>query len=581
MLIFRSFCVTLLLAASCFAAPIPSGTSVAATPTSAAAPVTEPTDALKRALRNVTGLARDDRGWRTSLEKTYSLRAWQPLWTSIAGPTHSAQAIISVLSRAADFGLTVRDYDVAAIAARAQTLVSESARSASERAQFDALLSLATARFISDVHAGRVNPRSLGHDLDVPHAALDVGTAVAAVASSGDVAAVVADFEPSFHHYDLLKTALARYRLLASDPTLTILPMLPTRSIKLGDTYSGAAALRHLLHVLGDLPAPPRPASANAPANANAAATAEANAADSNTLFDESLAAGLRSFQERHGLAADGTLGAGTYAALTTPLSTRVRQIEMSLERSRWLPPQLSSPPILVNIPQFRLFAFYTTADREDLLLQMNVIVGKTFTRNNTPVFAADMRYVVVRPYWDVPASIVRNEVLGKMRADPAWLARNHFEIVSGDGDDGRILTANAANIDALAAGQLRLRQQPGAGNSLGVAKLMFPNSHNVYLHGTPAQQLFAQTRRAFSHGCIRVEDPLGLVAFVLRDQPQWTRARLEELAKLDHPTRISLTQPLRVFIMYATAIATESGRVLFFEDIYGLDRKLAAQLGR
>ena len=258
-----------------------------------------------------------------------------------------------------------------------------------------------------------------------------------------------------------------------------------------------------------------------------------------------------------------------------------MRQIELSLERLRWLPPQLNSPPILVNIPQFRLFAFYTTADREDLLLQMNVIVGKTFTRNNTPVFAADMRFVVIRPYWDVPATILRSEFLPKIRANPEWLVRNHFEIVAGEADDGRIVPASADSIDALARGQLRLRQKPGADNSLGIAKLMFPNRHNVYLHGTPAQGLFAEARRAFSHGCVRVEDPLGLAAFVLRDQPLWTRARLEEAAKLERPTRIALTQPLRVFIIYATALVAESGRVHFFEDIYGHDRRLAAQLAR
>jgi murein L,D-transpeptidase YcbB/YkuD len=289
----------------------------------------------------------------------------------------------------------------------------------------------------------------------------------------------------------------------------------------------------------------------------------------------------LRSFQERHGLLADGALGAGTYAALTTPLGVRVRQIELSLERSRWLPPQLNSPPILVNIPQFRLFAFYTTVDSENLLLQMNVIVGKTFPRNHTPVFAADMRFVVVRPYWDVPSSIVRDEFLPKIRAHPGWLASNRFELVRGEGDDGAVLPATSENIAALAAGALRMRQLPGDNNSLGVAKLLFPNKYNVYLHGTPAQALFAANRRAFSHGCVRVEDPLALAAFVLRDQPQWTRDKLEEAAKLDRPTRIALTRPLRVFILYATAIATESGRVLFFEDIYGHDRKLNAQLAR
>ena len=498
----------------------------------------------------------------------YTSRQGQPLWSSNAGANRSAQAMIALLGRASDYGLEVRDYDPVALLARAQAMALVGGAGLVARSQFDAMLSLASARFIADLHSGRVNPRAVGHDLDVPHANLDVAAAVAGAAGSSDLTGVIADFEPAFRHYELLKTALSRYRGLATDLTLTQLPALPSRSVLPGQAYVGAAALRRLLQALGDLPAA-------------AGGAAAGGAASADPVLDDSLATGLRGFQERHGLENDGTLGAGTFAALTTPLSTRVRQIELSLERLRWLPPQLNSPPILVNIPQFRLFAFYTTADREDLLLQMNVIVGKTFTRNNTPVFAADMRFVVIRPYWDVPATILRSEFLPKIRANPEWLVRNHFEIVAGEADDGRIVPASADSIDALARGQLRLRQKPGADNSLGIAKLMFPNRHNVYLHGTPAQGLFAEARRAFSHGCVRVEDPLGLAAFVLRDQPLWTRARLEEAAKLERPTRIALTQPLRVFIIYATALVAESGRVHFFEDIYGHDRRLAAQLAR
>ena len=565
--------VSLCSAAPLLPAPAPAATIISSTPLAAA---------LNSALAQTPGLARDDRRWRGSLVGSYAARAWQPLWSTSAGVTRNAIRMIELLGRAADYGLDLRDYDPAGLTARAQAMGLVGAAGDTARAQFDAALSLAAARFLSDLHSGRVAPRSVGHDLDVPHAAIDVGAAVAGAAGSGDLPGVIADFEPAFRHYDLLKAALARYRQLATDPTLTQLPPLATRSVKPGQPYAGASALRRLLQALGDMPADKAVKASAVPASAVvAAAPTSATAPDAANLLDDALVAGLRNFQQRHGLQDDGALGAGTYAALTTPLSTRVRQIELSLERSRWLPPQLSSPPILVNIPQFRLFAFYTTADTEALLLQMNVIVGKTFSTHNTPVFAADMRFVVIRPYWDVPSTILHSEFMGKIRANPGWVARNRFEIVRGEGDDGAIMEASAENIEALAQGRYRLRQQPGDSNSLGIAKLMFPNRHNVYLHGTPAQGLFAQSRRAFSHGCVRVEDPLALAAFVLRDQPQYSRAKLEELARLDHPTRIPLTQPLRVFIMYATSIATESGRVLFFEDIYGHDRKLAARLAR
>ena len=549
--------------------------------------------AMRTAVAQTRGLKRDDPRWRDALLAAYEKRAWLPMWSQPSGVGASARALLTHLQAAADLGLDPAEYGVQALQIQAAALAATSSPSTAARCTFDAALSLAAARFISDLHSGRISPRTVGHDLDVPHAALDIGTAIAAVAGSGDVGAVIADYEPAFRHYVLLKTALAHYRELATDATLTQLPPLPARSVKPGERYAGVAALRKLLGALGDLPAVAEPVAAAAapppsaaptaapPASPSAAPSTPSQVPAANDLLDDSLVAALRHFQERHGLRPDGTLGAGTFTALTTPLSQRVRQIELSLERSRWLPPTLDSPPILVNIPQFRLFGFYTTDDRESLLLQMNVIVGKTFPRNNTPVFAADMRFVVIRPYWDVPSTILRDEFLPKIRANPGWLARNRFELVAGQGDDSPVVPASAENIAALARGALRLRQLPGDSNSLGIAKLMFPNRHNVYLHGTPAQGLFAEPRRAFSHGCVRLEDPLSMAAFVLRDQPQWTREKLVELARLDRPTRIPLTRPLRVFIFYATAIATEAGNVLFFEDIYGHDRKLTAALAK
>jgi murein L,D-transpeptidase YcbB/YkuD len=431
--------------------------------------------------------------------------------------------------------------------------------------ELDLQMSIAVAHFVSDLHAGRIAPRELGHDLDVPHATLDARVAVAALAGSRDTGTLLDDFEPGFHHYDLLKQALARYRPLAADPSLTQLPALPSRTVRPGERYAGAPALRRLLQALADLPTAPTAASTALP----------------DESLDATLVEGLKKFQDRHGTNIDGALGPATFRLLTTPLTQRVRQIEYSLERARWLPPRLAAPPILVNIPQFRLFAFSGTTDYENTLLQMRVVVGKVYPRNNTPVFAADMRYLVLRPYWDVPRTILLNEFMPRISANPAWIANNQFEIVAGEGDDGRVMSATPENIAALQAGSLRLRQKPGGSNALGIAKLMFPNRHNVYLHGTTAQGLFAEARRAFSHGCVRLEDPLQLVEFVLRNEQGWDRAAIDAAVQAGKPRRINLTTPVRVFIMYATAIATEAGEVLFFEDIYGHDARLASALAR
>ncbi len=481
------------------------------------------------------------------------------LWFAAGRPTASALRALAELTTAETRGLDPADYELPALR---ELLTSPTAPADPQALRaLEQRLSRTVAHLVADLHAGRIAPREVGHDLDAPHAALDLSVAVRALAGARDPKAVLDDFEPGFQHYDLLKAALRRYRELALDTTLTNLPPLPTRTVKPGESYAGAAALRRLLTALGDLPS-------------------GAAAADDTTI-DATLTEALRKFQDRHGVNIDGALGAATFRLLTTPLTRRVRQIEYSLERARWLPPRLDSPPILVNIPQFRLFAFSTASDREDTLLQMKVVVGKIYPRNNTPVFAADLRYIVLRPYWDVPRSILRDELLPRIEANTAWLAANNFEIVAGAGDDGKVAAATPDNIAALRAGTLRLRQKPGGGNALGVAKFLFPNSHNVYLHGTTAQGLFAEARRAFSHGCIRVEDPLRLAEFVLRNDPNWNRAALDAAAMNSTSRRINLATPVRVFIMYATAIATEAGNVLFFEDIYGHDAKLGAALAR
>jgi len=260
--------------------------------------------------------------------------------------------------------------------------------------------------------------------------------------------------------------------------------------------------------------------------------------------------------------------------------ATNVRKIELTLERWRWLP-AFRSPPIIVNIPEFRLFAFQTTADRAANILQMDVIVGRTFPRTRTPVFVADMTSVIFRPYWDVPRSIMLREELPKIRANPAYLAAQHLEIVRGDTDAATPMPPTPASIEALASGVARLRQRPGPDNALGLIKFDLPNRYDVYLHSTPAQQLFLRQRRAFSHGCIRVSDPVALAALVLRDTPgEWTPARIEAAMNGAQTFRVRLAHPVRVIILYGTVLAKEDGEVLFFHDIYGQDRRLERLLG-
>jgi murein L,D-transpeptidase YcbB/YkuD len=500
-----------------------------------------------------------DYGATQALRSVYTQRADAPLWSRDGHATAQAQALVRALQGADSYGLQRADYGGDALA-QLSAPSGATATDARPWARFDVQLSAAALRFMSDLHFGRVEPTSAGYNLRAMHQSLDLAGSLTALADSADVGRSIAAIEPPFHHYALLKSSLTRYLDLAQHPELKDLPALGN-SLKPGDPYAGAPALRRLLVALGDLPQ-----------------TDVAAAED--TTFTPELSDGVRAFQLRHGIAPDGVLGKGTFKVLTTSFAKRVRQIDLTLERWRWLPP-FETPPIIVNIPQFRLFAFRTPEDRVADILQMDVIVGKTYPRTQTPVFESDMRYVVFRPYWDIPPSILRNEMLPKIRANPGYLAAQRLQIVNGQGDNSPVVPPSPEAIAGLASGKLRLRQMPGADNALGLVKFMFPNTYNVYLHSTPAQRLFKESVRAFSHGCIRVSDPLALATYVMRDEPGgWTREKIDAAMNGDKTVRVNLQQPIRVLILYGTALATEAGPILFFDDLYGLDKKLERQLG-
>jgi L,D-transpeptidase YcbB len=501
-----------------------------------------------------------DYGAAQALRDVYAQRADEPLWSRGGQATAQAQALLHELQRADAYGLQREDYAGDGIARLTQNPSGGASADAARWGRFDVQLSGAALRFVSDLHYGRVKPKSAGFNLQEMHQPVDLGAALTGLAATTDVEKAIVAIEPPFHHYALLKSALTRYLDLVQHPELKSLPPIG-RSLKPGDPYAGAAPLRRLLVALGDLPA-------------GSAAVAE------ETTFSPELSDGVRAFQLRHGLPPDGVLGKSTFTVLTTSFAKRVRQIDLTLERWRWLPP-FATPPIIVNIPQFRLFAFRTTEDRVADILQMDVIVGKTYPRTQTPVFESDMRYVVFRPYWDVPPGILRNEMLPKIRANPGYLAAQRLQIVNGQGDDSPVVPPSPAAIEALAAGKLRLRQMPGEDNALGLVKFMFPNTYNVYLHSTPAHRLFKETVRTFSHGCIRVSDPLALATHVMRDEPGgWTREKIDATMNGPKTVRVNLQHPITVLILYGTALATEAGPILFFDDIYGYDRKLESQLG-
>ena len=256
--------------------------------------------------------------------------------------------------------------------------------------------------------------------------------------------------------------------------------------------------------------------------------------------------------------------------AVDAPSQWRVRQIELSLERLRWLPRLPPQRVLAVNIPMFRIWGM---GDPSARTFSSEVIVGRAL-RTRTPMLVEQMEYVIFRPYWNIPMSIVRGEILPALRRKAGYLQREAMEIVSGESDTARPVPITTDNIERLRRGELRLRQRPGPRNALGLIKFVFPNDENVYIHDTPAPELFSRARRDFSHGCIRVADPVGLAEWVLSTEQGWSRERIVAATSGADSTRVDLSRPIPVILFYLTAMPI-GGVVHFADDIYGHDARL------
>jgi L,D-transpeptidase YcbB len=480
-------------------------------------------------------------------------------WFEQGEPHEAAASAVEAIAGAREHALDPADYDSERIQAEWKRLSVSPAAEPTERALFDLALSVGLLREIRDVHQGRVDPKDVDWGFDVSPKALDRGALLREARDRMGIASLLDDLEPSFPHYKRNRKTLARYRGLAEAGEPESVPELPKGRKKLepGESWEGLSPLRARLRVFGDL--------------------AEGSA-DDRTIYDETLVEAVKRFQARHILDADGVIGSATIEALNVPLSARVRQLELAMERGRWLPGLDERPTVFVNVPLFRLWASDPVG--EDEPLRMKVVVGKSLG-HNTPIFAQEMAYVIFRPYWNPPYGILTKEILPHARRDPAYLEKENFEIVATGDDDAAAIPASPETLDAVGAGRLYLRQKPGPQNSLGLAKFIFPNRENVYMHGTPAPHLFAKTRRDFSHGCIRLEDPARLAEWVLRDVSGWDRARIDAAMQAERPARVNLPEPLRVVIFYDTVHVNSDNVVHFVSDVYGHDRVLDEALRR
>ena len=493
------------------------------------------------------------------VKKFYEFNGYALWWVKEMEPTAQARQAIASMLQAGQKGLSADDYDGSRWSGRLANLKPATHEpTEADAVKFDLALTVSMMRYISDLHIGRVNPKHFAFALDDESKRYDLAEFLKDhVVDGNDVAGVVAQVEPPYPGYRRTIQALATYMELATKDDGEQLPPIQ-KAIGPGDPYPGVPRLTRLLKLVGDLPA-----DANVPADSQ--------------IYEGALVDALKIFQRRHGRDPSGRIDAQTLADLNVPLSRRVEQMRLTLERWRWMPDSYQKSPIVANIPEFRLRAY----DKDfNIAVTMNVVVGKSY-RHNTPVFNDSMKYVVFRPYWEVPYSITRAELIPHILRDPDYLAKKGFEVVDSRQTVVTAGTVTSEVLTQLRAGKLFVRQKPGPTNALGRVKFLFPNSYNVYMHDTPSPELFAKSRRDFSHGCIRLERPADLALWVLRDNPGWDAERIQAALNGATSQQVNLVHPIPVLILYATVIVLEDGLVHFYDDIYGHDAALEKVLAK
>lgn len=291
---------------------------------------------------------------------------------------------------------------------------------------------------------------------------------------------------------------------------------------------------------------------------------------DKTPIFTLALAKAVFNFQQRLGLPENGKIDSATLTELNRTVDFRIKQMIINLERLRWVAVEVEKDYVLVNIPEYKLHVF----EDEKVVWETNVVVGKE--AKQTSVFRGSISQIVLNPYWNVPTSIVREEILPKLKRNASYLNKNNMELVAG----GKVINASKINWNKYSTTiPFEVRQKPGLENSLGKMKFLFPNGFNIYLHDTPSKELFDRNKRDFSHGCIRVENPKKLAVYLLRKDKNWSQEKIDEVLKTTDETKITVSPKIPVYITYFTAWVDSKGELNFRNDVYNLDDQLAKEI--
>lgn len=491
------------------------------------------------------------------LEALYKATDYHLLWLGNVEAEKNILEVLNLLDSAAVNGLDPANYDSQMLRQKLPSALSVASDNYKQLAVYDTAISLTLLRFLHDLHYGRVNPQGINYKLKLSERKLiDLPALIKESLARGTIKQLPLLVEPKLHQYQKLKSALATYRLLARKSPPFQLRI--EKTINPGGNLRQIGELQQFLAAIGDVP------------------VESYSDTKKSTRYTGKIVAGVKKFQLRHGINADGVIGKGTVSAMNEPLSQRVAQIELGMERLRWLPEFNAGPYIIVNIPAFQLWAFDDIDQFNSVAANMKVVVGKAL-KNETPVLMAKLSFIDFMPYWNVPYSIVQKEILPKLMQNPGYLAGENMELVTTFGNETKAVAFTVSSLAQLKQGTLKIRQRPGTKNALGRVKFIFPNQEDVYLHDTPSQPLFSKSRRDFSHGCVRVENPEGLAEFALKNQ--WSREAIQQALNTPKTQRVILKKPIPVLFFYITSFFDQNNNLVFYPDIYGYDGILLGAL--
>ncbi len=508
-------------------------------------------DEIRRLLSNPASLALK-KSAAEDLQRLYTARNYQPIWLTTDADSPQIELALGFISGAEAEGLDSRDYQLQQL----RQLQQQSLQSTPNAAELELRITHALMTLAGDLAHGRFVAVAADPDWHIQQPAFDAVSFLEEAIRNDHLEQTLSTLPPQTASYQRLKQTLSRYRNL-SDKQADWVRIPDTPLIRPNSTHTAIPLIRQRMAQAYD-----------------ADDIAEYKLPRSNSQhYDTPLVNAIKAFQVQHGLNPDGVIGENTLNALNTPLAWKIRQLRINMERLRWLPRNLGTRHLLVNTAGFRL----TAMQQNEPVLSMRIIVGRDY--RSTPSFNSALTHLIMNPYWNVPASIARKDLLPKQQRDPGFFSSSNIKVYPAQHHDAKPLDPASINWNAIKQGfPYVLRQDPGTHNALGKIKFMLPNPFNIYLHDTPSKSLFQKDVRTFSSGCIRLEKPLDLAAFALSE----TSLPTEFMTQLDSGKTITkhLPRQLPVYLVYITAWADEQETVHFSTDIYGRDSRALRYAG-